>query len=266
MSDKVSLLLSDSGPMDGRLAAALDSWRSWCPAPLSKPVIAKQIAGGKTNHSWLLETDCGPAVLRLNCADGDKLGIDRQREHTILLAVVAAGIAPPLWYNDPAAGFMVSGYIDGRVWCEEDFERPSSRQKLSALVDRYASLPVQLRAFDYLAHLDHYHHQLQSSGHTIPAELVTALQRWRNPIAAWQQNCWKPQLTHHDLTPANIIENDSGIAIIDWEYAAMGCTELDHLAVAGNSKHSPVVSALLQLMNDYWLLVRQEIVAVNGCP
>lgn len=271
MSDKVSWPLPDSGPMESplaaesRLTAALDSWRRWSPAPASKPVIAKRISGGKTNHSWLLETDCGPAVLRLNCADGEKLGIDRQREHNILLAVVAAGIAPTLWYNDPAAGFMVSRYIDGRVWSEEDFERPSSRQRLSALINCYSGLSVALPAFDYLAHLDHYHQQLQGNGHTIPAELVTALQCWRSPIADWQKNSWRPQLTHHDLTPANIIENDTGIVIIDWEYAAMGCAELDRLAVAGNSKQSPVVSALLQLMNDYWLLVRQKIVADTAC-
>jgi len=248
MNDKATWPLPEIPPSAQRLEAALGSWRHWSPAPASRPLVVKEMPGGKTNHSWRLETDCGPAVLRLNCRHDHLLGIDRQREHRILLAVVAAGIAPELWYNDPAAGFMVCGYIEGRVWCQTDFDNPSSQQRLLALVDRYSSLSVSLPAFDYLAHLDHYHQQLEESGIALPTELRDKLQRWREPIAAWQRDSWQPRLTHHDLTPANIIENDSGISIIDWEYAALGCADLDRQALQGTrsqntASQNPLVSA-----------------------
>jgi aminoglycoside phosphotransferase (APT) family kinase protein len=44
---------------------------------------------------------------------------------------------------------------------------------------------------------------------------------------------WEPVICHHDMVPENIIVNDDGLFIIDWEYAALGHPGLDFLRLYG---------------------------------
>lgn len=243
---------------DSGLERALDSWSLWSPAPATRPGNPRRLAGGLTNVSWRVVTCHGDAVIRIHCADDRRLGIDRTREALIVDAVVDAGVAPAVWFRDPGNRFTVSRYIPGRVWSDADLRDPEQCRRLAAVVNRYRALSLPLPARDYVAYLDHYVRQLLDWGIAVTPALADRLEHWRERIARWQYAGWQPRLTHHDLTPGNIIEGEQGLMLIDWEYAAPGCPALDDLAL-GRASGDPVVAALAGLMNDYWALVRSQL-------
>ena len=258
-----------------RLETALDSWRGWSIQLRRRPVVVEEIAGGLTNRTWRLETDCGPAILRLDSRYSRLLGIDRAMESRVLAAVSAAGVAPAVWFNDAGEGVLVSAFIDGQVWSADDLAEPSKCARLADAIESYRRLPLPegVGRFDYLAHLDHYRRQLATAGITdVVRELNLLYERWRPAIARWQESGWTPALTHHDLNPANIIESAGGLYIVDWEYAGVGCPQLDDLMLPDTEKgaagapagdvlqQKEEITALVgRLMTDFWYPVREML-------
>lgn len=237
------------------LQQALSTWPRWLPDPGSPPRVMRPLEGGLTNRSWLVDTENGQAVIRLNCPDGHILGINRDHEAMILAAVAANGLAPPVWYRDD--DLLVCGWIEGTVWTSSDFTANTAR--LMALVEQYSAVALPLPPFDYSAHIDHYRHQLLEWGCPLPAGLEQQLRQLRPVIERWQQS-FVPALTHHDLTPGNVIEDPDGrLWVLDWEYAALGCPALD---LSGLGSGSGFPEALVSLMGAYWQLVRDRLPAL----
>ena len=77
---------------------------------------------------------------------------------------------------------------------------------------------------------------------------------------------WRPVICHHDLVPENIIINDFGVFILDWEYAAIGHPGLDRLRLCGliddaHRDKAATVKPLMQLqqtMDQLWLAVQKS--------
>ena len=75
---------------------------------------------------------------------------------------------------------------------------------------------------------------------------------------------WDPVICHHDMVPENIIVNDRGLFIIDWEYAALGHPGLDFLRLYGSDYASPEsqkeslqsLFKVKQAMDKLWLAVQ----------
>ena len=239
---------------EARLARVLASWPRWRVALRGPPLVVGRLEGGLTNESRRLDTDAGPAVLRLNHPAGERLGIDRHTEARVLDAVAAAGVAPAVWHNDPGAGFLVTELVNGRPWGQGDMGDPVQRQRLAAVVARYQALPLALAPRDYLAYLDNYWHQLRLAGAVASADLTARWQHHRKAIARWQQSGWQPVLSHHDLTPGNILDTGERLVLIDWEYAAPGPAAIDGLSLGGAV--ADPVPALVALINDLWQAVR----------
>lgn len=244
------------------LEEALATWQRWQPGLAGPPRKVRRLGGGLTNRSWRVDTDCGQAAVRVNCAYGAALGVDRQREATILDAMTGTGLAPPVWYRDETV--LVSGWIEGRLWSAADFADPAQCRRLVALVEIYSAVELALPGFDYLAHLDHYRRLLLQWGVSLPSALEQWLATLRPVIADWQSS-FVPALTHHDLTPGNVIEDGTGrLWIIDWEYAALGCPLLDLVGLRPGHG-GDLLAALSKLMAEYWQLVKDQAVAGGGC-
>lgn len=238
----------------------LATWQRWRPGLARPPRQLRRLGGGLTNISWLVDSDCGQAVVRVNCAHGAALGIDRQREAAILDAVTAAGLAPPVWYRDESV--LVSSWIEGSLWSAADFADRARCRRLAALVEIYSAIELALPGFDYLAHIDHYRHRLLQWGLSLPSALEQRLATLRPIIADWQHS-YVPALTHHDLTPGNVIEDASGrLWIIDWEYAARGCPVLDLVGLRPG-QGDDFLAELRALMAAYWQRVKDQA-AVGG--
>ncbi len=246
---------TDERHLEERLARALDTWRGWSVPLSSRPRITGPIGAGLTNSNWLVDTDRGAAVVRLNCPIGQRLGVDRRREARVLKCLEPLGITPPLWHNHPREdGFLVTGYLPGRVWRAEDMADHGQRRRLVALVDRYQQVDTGLPPRDYVAYLGDYWRNL-AGGMGISPGLANRFHHCRDALGRLSRAV-PAVLTHHDLTPGNILDCDGRLYLIDWEYAAPGWGELDRLAVEPES--SPALARqLAALMDELWLLLRQ---------
>jgi len=238
-----------------QLEFALDSWRQWSVSLRSRPRVLGPAGAGLTNSSWLIVSGSERAVLRINSPIGDRLGVDRQREARVLEALAPAGLIPAVWHNDPNQGFLVTAFIPGKVWEAEDLADLEQRRRLRELIDRYQQIDTGLPARDYARYLDTYWQRLKSLRVAMPVALAERYRRCRAELESWLPAV-PVVLTHHDLTPANIIDHEGRLYLLDWEYAAPGCGDIDRLAL-GAAECSPHVRELAALINELWFLIRE---------
>ncbi len=243
------------------LEQALNSWRHWTPAPDEKPRLLSRITGGETNLSFLViygrrGKDCR-AVVRINAVDARTLGIDRQREARVLAVAARAGLAPAVLHLDPEYRFMVSDYIDGRIWLANDFGDPVNRRRLETLIQRVQSLQLDLPRFDYLIHIDQYWQKAREINPGKTAMLEPEYRVFVQFLADFQHQNWQPVICHHDLIPGNLIENNDQLYLLDWEYAAAGHPAIDRIRVGLPIASSPQpVYSLVYWLDHLWHLAQ----------
>jgi thiamine kinase-like enzyme len=212
------------------LEPQLRSWRNWGIA--QRPVIEQRLGLGRTNSSYLMRADGRELVLRLNNPAGVELGIDRRREQQILLQVSAAGIAPNICYNNPGEGILITEYIRGQHWQGGCKPGPGQRYRLLELMDRIHAITPELPRFDYMQQAEVYWRALTARGAVNDPGLSLERQRMLPLLQKFQDTCQCQALCHHDPVPANIIDADGRLYMIDWEYAGRGCRGFDYAALS----------------------------------
>ena len=207
-------------------------WRHWNVGWSCPPRIERELAGGKTNQSYLITADNRRWVLRLNAFDATDFGIDRTREAAVIQCAVVADLAPAVAYCSPEDGILITEFIDGEHWQPQTLDNPEHLAQLLNLVRSVHSLDVDTATIDYFAHGEHYFAQLTAAKIKVPLtlhherdQLLEQRERnpWRNQIA---------HLCHHDISPTNVIEFDGRLTLIDWEYAARGSRAFDYAGLA----------------------------------
>ena len=141
-------------------------------------------------------------------------------------------------------------------------ESGHTMQLLSDALDRIQAIDVDgMVCRRYLEYCRQYMCQLpETSLLTLPIEAMEAA------ATAIDEAKWRPVICHHDLVPENIIINDLGVFILDWEYAAIGHPGLDRLRLprlindATLDEASTVVPLmqLQQTMDQLWLAVQKS--------
>jgi len=210
---------------------ALNEWRQWSPGLRTRPVIIDKLGGGRSNHSFLLDSSIGKLVLRVNGANAFLPGADRGNEAHIWEAASQAGIAPPLVYADTGNRYLVSRYIGSNL-------PPAPRADASALDQAFRlleschQLQVDAPVIDYPSHIERYW-KLMEAGDRPPG---TALERKREPmkslLASLVGSNSPVGLCHHDPVIENFVGCPHRLYLIDWEYAATGLQIMDYAALA----------------------------------
>lgn len=242
-----------------RLDKAIDSWPHWQCDFKARPRVLKKISGGYTNSSYLAGCNEHIVVLRLNHSTPDALGISRTNEYCILKALSCSGIAPKIVYWPASMDFAILEFIEGRVWTNRDYRLPSQRQRLLHVIDKYRTFSMSIEPFSYAIHLNNYwrHFKKKRPGkaHACQKEWFVFIRQLR----LYEKINKERVLAHHDLVPENIIESDSGIRIIDWEYAGLGIPVLDQYSVVKhssgvlNSSHLNMEKYSMAKHITYWL-------------
>ena len=234
------------------LQQALGSWQQWqTPFPLvNQPTVVREFSSGLTNRTFLVAADKGQAVVRVNSVDSLKLGIDRQRETRILHCLQATGLVPEIYYNDQH--IMVSEFIEGSRLSGKSLENAQIRDSLHMALSQIQSIKMPgEKPRNYLQYCRDYLDQLSDK------TLSTAVTKQIESVAsAVDKDDWQAAICHHDLVPDNIIANDRGLFIIDWEYAALGHPRLDFLMLDKKGIPSSLLE-LKQAMDTLWLAVQQ---------
>ena len=241
---------------------ALSSWQDWntsgLEAPEAEPEVVSELFGGRTNKTFLVSSGDFRAVIRINSPDAVKLGIDRQREKRILQLLQPTGLVPKvLFIHDE---FLVSEFIEGNSITDKNLKNSHIMESLSEALAVVQSIQMpDASPRNYLDYCRQYLNQLSEV--TVSALVVKQIEEAARAVDG---EAWDPVICHHDMVPENIIVNDRGLFIIDWEYAALGHPGLDFLRLYGSDYASPEsqkeslqsLFKVKQAMDKLWLAVQ----------
>jgi thiamine kinase-like enzyme len=210
---------------------AIDGWRHWSESLSSRPVLLDTLHGGRSNRSYLLDSDIGKLVLRINGAGSLLPGANRSNEITIWQAAGKQGLAPPLLYVESNNQYLVSQYIDSDL--------PPQPQTNTTVIDQAFrllegchQLDVKTSPINYFSHIAYYWQLIEARKHT-PGP---ALSEQRRPMHETLESLIKSNtptgLCHHDPVIQNFVGTPKRLYLIDWEYAATGLQIMDYAALA----------------------------------
>lgn len=244
------------------LELALANWREWS-IPLScQPKLCRQLPGGQSNQTFLLNAGDTQLVLRLGLAEAERLGVNRQTEQKILLAAAKAGLAPKTLYAEADSGLLVTEYLEGIKPEQDLLSSPQWQTTLARTIRSLRELSVDLPPYPYRQQIENYWQQLLSAGH------IKLEKQYRKAVSALEllETSRAPlSLVHHDLSAENLLLADDRLILLDWEYAGKGYTIMDDVALLRleldlSSNHTPGQWAAAQNITDFldnaWYLLR----------
>ncbi len=205
--------------------------------------IVDELAGGPTSNSYLVKRGSDQFVLRLDTDVAAVLGLDRGAEVKLLKFISKNGLGPNLEFSDPDQGILITRYMQGGAWSDADLHDAGKIKKLAILLRRLHALKPEGQPFDL-------HVKIKNYGSIIATvegcELADDTQR---KLRKLEINSVTPCLCHNDLISANIIEGE-GLALIDWEYAAVGDPFFDLATIAEHHHFDRVEEEVL--LNSYF--------------
>jgi len=210
---------------------ALNNWHQWDVVLNTRPVILGPLEGGRSNRSFLLDSDGIKMVLRINGASALLPGANRKSEFSIWQAAAKQGIAPPLLYVDPDAKYLVSTYINNELPTKPPFNEAIIDQAIK-LISRCHQLKVDAPGINYTHHIEQYWTVIEEKEHLTNPNLLTQREPMRSSLDSLLNSNTPTGLCHHDPLPANFIGNPNHLYLIDWEYAAHGLQIMDYAAMA----------------------------------
>lgn len=204
---------------------ALPCWRGdWTAEPLT---------GGLSNEIWKVTDGAGSHVVRLG-RDYPWHHVSREREAMAARAAHAAGFAPEVEHVGP--GVMVTEFVEARTW--EAGDVAADPERVARLLARFHSeMPAQVSGPGYMFWVFHvvrdYARTLAAAGSPhaagVPRYLAlnTALEARQVPLPI--------VFGHHDLLPANFLDDGARLWLIDYEYAGFSTPLFDLAGAAANA-------------------------------
>ena len=240
------------------LHSALTDWRNWQAGNVvldEEPTVLEQLQGGLTNESFLIGSGAFRAVIRVNAANTQSLGIDRDRERALLKYLQPTHSVPKLIYSDSSV--QVTQLIRGRHLSRLDLADARVQNTLESRIQRIQAISVNMPTRNYADYIRLYSDQLTYF------EGLYDIQHAANMI---DQAQWTPVIAHHDLILENLIINEQDIYFLDWEYADLGHPLIDHIKLFGRKYceeryPSPDIDALVTLQTGIvklWYAVQDE--------
>lgn len=199
----------------------------------SGPVAIAPLAGGLSNANFTVTDGDRRCMVRLG-TDLPFHHVFRDREAAVSRAAHAAGVSPALIHAENGA--MVFEFLDARTFGEADVRRDWRRilpllRQAHAGVGRHLTGPAP---FFWVFHvIRDYAATLRAGG----GRMLDALPRFL-AIAERLEAAQLPMPTvfgHHDLLPANVMDDGARLWLIDWEYGGYGTPLFDLSNLAGNA-------------------------------
>jgi thiamine kinase-like enzyme len=189
------------------------------------------LAGGLSNEIWKVTDAAGSHVVRLG-SDYPFHHVYREREAMTARAAHAAGFGPTVEHAAPGA--MVTEFIEARTWGEQDL-RDNSERVGRLLAKFHKTMPQHITGAAFLFWPFHvirdYCHTLEGTDHTpdLPGFLALSVEMEAAQVPL-------PIIFgHHDLLPANFLDDGKRLWLIDYEYAGFGTALFDLAGAASNA-------------------------------
>ncbi len=222
------------------LEQALSEWPEWRLHLDHRPTVVRKIKTGLTNQIYVIRCGERKLIIRINNPRSAHLGICRKREKAIVKKLSTLKISPNILYSDPRSRYSVMEYEKGRTWSENDFSNPAQKQKLKTLIQTYQSVEFPNKVLlkrDYHAYFQHYQNEISRARLSVFRKNQKQFQGFKRWLITSKTLQLPLALTHHDITPRNIIETEQGLKIVDWEYAAIGWPQLDYIFLGKNPNY-----------------------------
>lgn len=216
-----------------RLEQTLAQWRQWrCdPALPGAPHLDYPLAGGLSNHNFLVGAAGQRYVVRIDGVSPNRHGLNRQVEFLALQAASDAGLAPTPRYFNPELGVIVCDYLP-----PDPIQQPTATD-LASLCRQIHSLPARHHRLDLAGRVRRYESLLERAAKPLPPQGVRkAIEKKLSQSAALNVPA---TLCHNDLLPANLIISGGKLLALDWEYVAMGNPWFDLAVACKGQAYSP---------------------------
>jgi thiamine kinase-like enzyme len=189
--------------------AALPCWQG--------EVAFEPLTGGMTNLSFVTEDRGEKFVVRCG-GDIPVHHVFRDRERAASRAAFEAGLSPEVIHVEP--GITVLRFIEGRVFEEADLA-PNTERVVALLKTCHREVGRRLRGPPGMFWVFHVLREYVRAANADAKYLALAdqLERRQVPLPI--------VFGHHDLLPANLIDDGKRLWLIDWEYGAFGTAMFD---------------------------------------
>ena len=158
------------------------------------------------------------AVIKEDKLCAKKIGLNREREVSLLNAISHSCSCPNIIFNDFNAGIIIWEYIEGtevesKLILNKDFLiRLGRKVKNIHITDT-----TTLSSYNFLDFIEHYKNIIKDSKFAVDIN---------NLISKLYNSDTQLTLSHNDLTKPNILVGDA-ISFIDWEYASLNDPHYD---------------------------------------
>lgn len=211
-------------------------------------IQAEPLSGGLSNEIWKVSDDLGDHVVRFG-EDYPVHHVDRARELMSTRAAHAAGFSPAVEHAAP--GVMVVAFVPARTWGPDDM-RANPARVAKLLRQFHDTMPAQVSGTAYIFWVFHvirdYARTLARGNSRFAGQLPDYLALSQQLEAA--QVPLPIVFAHNDLLPANFLEDDTRLWLIDYEYAGYSTALFDLAGVASNSEMAP--DAARELLAHYF--------------
>ena len=247
--------------MMSNLASVLDDWPLW--GISKKPIEAHQVKllnGGLTNISYHLMLESGDYILRVNAANTEALGIDRDREKTIHQLVAKDNITSPIRYTNDENSYLIRDYIVGEVLSESVGDAADlSDSVLSYMVEKLKELHhlpinISLPKLNISDIAESYWKILEANN---PEDEMLKMKPLMQ-VAMREPPAGEFCLCHMDPVLANWLYTASGLQLLDWEYAGLAHPLWDLAALWQGIKDK------LNASEDKLLEIEEKLIALYG--
>jgi len=206
------------------------------------------LAGGLSNTAFVVDDGRARYVARCG-GDIPVHHVFRDRERAASIAAHAAGLSPELVYA--GQGVMVLRYIEGRTLAEADL-RSNLARIVGLLTTCHRELARHLAGPANSFWVFHVIRDYARTLRTADDGSERAVSRYEAIVDALEaaQTPLPIVFGHHDLLPANFLDDGKRLWLIDWEYGGFGTAMFDLANLAANGGFAPPDD--LRLLDAYF--------------
>jgi len=168
----------------------------------------RELTGGLTNRTYLVETGDDKAVLKIDEGPRSSPYNTRSTEARIQSIAADKGLAGRVLFASDTV--YMTQYLEGVIWSGEHLEDNTNLDALAASLRKLHALPLTGRIFDAIGAARDYLQRIPNADSELVGDCLRKIEAGPLP----HNIC----CCHNDLVVANII-NTPEIRFLDWEYA-----------------------------------------------
>lgn len=210
-----------------------------------------ELGGGLTNSNYHVQTDDGgDYVVRVSEASTGLLAIDRDNERHNTRVAGESGVGAKVIEALPDAGVLVVEFLSGRTLHMDNMRDADMLPRVAKAVRGLHASPPFQGTFDMRQIRRRYLSVVLERGFRLPDDYLDL-----QPLVEGLEDAMRPgeeKLVpcNNDLLPANFIDDDDHIWLIDYEYSGMNEASFELGNISSEAFLPPELTRLL--VASYW--------------